>query len=66
MAAGQKLVRILATRSGSHVELAFTTEGSGTIKVVATEDQIDQLVDELEDILNSPVGPEESEGPDAA
>ncbi|GJE54045.1 MULTISPECIES: hypothetical protein [Methylobacterium] len=59
MSAAKKLVRILATRTGEAIELAFATEGGGTVKVLASEDQIDQLVDELEDILNSPADGEE-------
>lgn len=59
MSAAKKLVRILATRTGEAIELAFATEGGGTVKVLASEDQIDQLVDELEDILNSPADGDE-------
>lgn len=54
MSAAKKLVRILAARSGDSIELAFATADGDTIKVLASEDQVDQLVDELEDILNSP------------
>ncbi|GLS42455.1 hypothetical protein [Methylobacterium brachythecii] len=54
MSAAKKLVRILAARSGDSIELAFATADGDTVKVLASEDQIDQLVDELEDILNSP------------
>ncbi|MET0258173.1 MAG: hypothetical protein ABW179_06285 [Methylobacterium sp.] len=60
MSAPKKLVRILAARSGESIELAFATEGGGTVKVLASEDQIDQLVDELEDILNSPADGEDA------
>ncbi|NEU12543.1 hypothetical protein G3T14_10385 [Methylobacterium sp. BTF04] len=66
MSATHKLARILAARSGAHIELALATESGQTLKVLATPDQIDMLVDELEDILNSPVEPEVSEPPPAA
>ena len=42
------------------------TESGEVLKVLATEDQIDRLVDELEDILNSPAVPDDGEPPDAA
>lgn len=54
MSQPQKLARILAARSGAHIELAIATEGGQTLKLLATQEQIDMLVDELEDILNSP------------
>lgn len=54
MTAGNKLARILATRTGEAIELAFVTEDGRTTRVLASEDQIDRLVDELEDVLNSP------------
>lgn len=66
MSATQKLARILASRSGSHIELALATEGGQTLRVLATPDQIDMLVDELEDILNSPPESDDREPPDAA
>ncbi|GEP04861.1 hypothetical protein [Methylobacterium oxalidis] len=50
----QRLARILATRTGEEIELAIATAGGETLKVLATQEQIDMLVDELEDILNSP------------
>ena len=54
MSATKTLARILATRTGEGIELAFATQDGQTVKVLASEDQIDRLVDELEDILNSP------------
>lgn len=54
MSMPQKLARILAARSGAHIELAIATEGGQTLKLLATQEQVDMLVDELEDILNSP------------
>ncbi|MCJ2035895.1 hypothetical protein [Methylobacterium sp. J-068] len=66
MSTTQKLARILATRSGGGIELALATESGQTLKVLATSDQIDMLVDELEDILNSPEEPEDHEPPSAA
>ncbi|KQP90831.1 MULTISPECIES: hypothetical protein [unclassified Methylobacterium] len=66
MSTTQKLARILAARSGSGIELALATESGQTLKVLATSEQIDMLVDELEDILNSPEEPEAPEPPAAA
>ncbi|MBX9933720.1 MAG: hypothetical protein K2Y56_19735 [Methylobacterium sp.] len=66
MSQTQKLARILASRSGGHIELALATEGGQTLKVLATQDQIDMLVDELEDILNSPAEEGPSGPPEAA
>lgn len=57
----QRLVRILASRSGGGIALALATEDGRTLTVLASEDQIDRLVDELEDILNSPSEPEDPE-----
>ena len=56
----------IRTRVGPHIELAVETESGEVLKVLATEDQIDRLVDELEDILNSPAVPDDGEPPDAA
>lgn len=66
MSVTQKLARILATRTGENIALAIATEGGQTLKVVATPDQIDMLIDELEDILNSPAEPGSGEPPAAA
>ncbi len=66
MTVAQKLTRILATRTGAEIELAFVTEDGRTTKVLASEDQVDRLVDELEDILNSPGEDESGEPPAAA
>lgn len=66
MTATSKLTRILATREGRAIELAFVTEDGRTTKVLASEDQIDRLVDELEDVLNSPAEGESGEPPAAA
>lgn len=66
MTAGNKLARILAARSGETIELAFVTEDGRTTKVLASEDQIDRLVDELEDVLNSPAEGGSGEPPAAA
>lgn len=63
MSAPQILARILASRSGGRIELALATEGGQTLRVLATPDQIDMLVDELEDILNSPSEPDDNESP---
>jgi hypothetical protein len=41
----QKLARILATRVGEDIELAIATERGETLKVLATSDQVDMLVD---------------------
>ena len=66
MTAGNQLARILAARSGEAIELAFVTEDGRTTKVLASEDQIDRLVDELEDVLNSPAEGGSGEPPAAA
>ncbi|WP_287978921.1 hypothetical protein [Sphingomonas sp.] len=66
MSTTQKLARILAARSGGGIELALATESGQTLKVLATAEQIDMLVDELEDILNSPEEPADREPPSAA
>ena len=66
MSALKILARILTTRVGPHIELALTTEDGETLKVLATPDQIDRLVDELEDILNSPMKAGPGEPPEAA
>ena len=66
MSAAQKLTRILATRTGAAIELAFVTEDGRTTKVLASDEQIDLLVDELEDILNSPAEETSGEPPAAA
>ena len=62
----KRLARVLATRSGPDVELAFATSDGHTVKILASEEQMDRLVDELEDILNSPVETEPGEPPAAA
>ncbi|GJE70413.1 hypothetical protein [Methylorubrum podarium] len=66
MTAGNKLARILATRTGESIELAFETVDGRTTRVLASDDQIDRLVDELEDILNSPAETGSGEPPAAA
>ena len=66
MSAIKILARILATRVGPHIELAVETETGEVLKVLATEDQVDRLVDELEDILDSPAEPEDDGPPQAA
>ncbi len=43
-------------------QLALATESSQPLRVRATPDQIDMLVDELEDILNLP---QESDAPES-
>ncbi|WP_430913580.1 hypothetical protein [Methylobacterium sp. sgz302541] len=53
MSSARRLTRFLASRSGRDIELALATETGETFKVIATADQIDRLVDELEDMLNS-------------
>lgn len=62
----QKLARILASRSGETIELAIAAEGGQTLRLLATPDQIDRLIDELEDILNSPVEAGTDGPPEAA
>jgi hypothetical protein len=62
----QKLARILAVRVGEEIELAIATERGETLKVMASSDQIDMLVDELEDVLNSPAEPGTGGPPEAA
>ncbi|AWN42471.1 hypothetical protein U8607_16970 [Methylobacterium durans] len=62
----QRLARILATRSGDGIELAIATATGETLKVLATQEQIDMLVDELEDILNSPTEDAPGGPPEAA
>jgi hypothetical protein len=66
MTAGNKLARILATRTGEAIELAFVTEDGRTTRVLASEDQIDRLVDELEDVHNSPTETGSGDPPAAA
>ena len=66
MSAIKILARVLATRVGPHIELAVEAETGEVMKVLATEDQIDRLIDELEDLLNSPAGPGDDEPPEAA
>lgn len=52
--APKRIVRLLTSRDGEDIELAFVTESGETIRLLATEDQADRLVDELEDVLNAP------------
>ena len=66
MSAIKILARILTVRVGPHIELAVETETGEVLKVLATEDQIDRLVDELDDILNSPAAPDGDGPPEAA
>ncbi len=66
MSAIKILARIPTARVGPHIELAVETETGEVLKVLATEDQVDRLVDELEDILNSPADPEDDGPPQAA
>ena len=66
MSAIKILARILTARVGPHIELALATEGGEVVKVLATHEQIDMLVDELEDILNSSGAPDPDEPPEAA
>lgn len=66
MSALKILARVLATRVGPHIELAVETQSGEVLKVLATEEQIDLLVDELEDLLHSPAGPEDDGPPQAA
>ena len=66
MSAIRILARILATRVGPHIELAVEAQSGEVMKVLATQEQVDRLVDELEDILNSPAGPEDDGPPEAA
>lgn len=66
MSASKILARILTTRVGPHIELALAMQNGEVVKVLATPDQVDRLVDELEDILNSPEDPEPDGPPEAA
>ncbi len=66
MSALKILARVLTARVGPHIELALATEDGETVKVLATPDQIDRLIDELEDMLNSGDEPEDGEPPEAA
>ncbi len=66
MSAIKILARILASRVGPHIELAIEAQSGEVLKVLATEDQIDRLVDELEDLLHSPAGPDDEGPPEAA
>ncbi|MDP4023251.1 hypothetical protein Q8W71_11490 [Methylobacterium sp. NEAU 140] len=66
MSALKMLDRILATRVGPHIELAIEARTGEVLKVLATEDQVDRLVDELEDLLNSPAAPDDGGPPEAA
>lgn len=53
MSSAKRLTRFLASRAGRDIEIALATETGETIRLIATPDQIDRLVDELEDVLNS-------------
>lgn len=66
MTALKILARSLTTRVGPHIELALGTQDGETFKVLATPDQIDRLIDELEDILHAPAAPDDGEPPEAA
>lgn len=66
MTALKILARILTARVGPHIELALATEDGETVKVLATPEQIDMLIDELEDILHAPESPDDGEPPEAA
>lgn len=66
MSAQKILARILTSRVGPHIELALALQGGEVVKVLATPDQVDRLVDELEDILNSGDEPEPDGPPEAA
>ena len=66
MTAGNKLARILATRTWEAIELAFVTEDGRTTRALASEDQNDRLVEELEDVLNSPTETGSGDPPAAA
>ncbi|WP_375462483.1 hypothetical protein [uncultured Methylobacterium sp.] len=66
MTALKILARALTTRVGPHIELALATEDGEVVKVLATPDQIDRLIDELEDMLHAPAGPDDGAPPEAA
>lgn len=66
MSAIKILARVLTARVGPHIELAVETESGEVLKVLATEDQIDRLIDELEDMLHAPADPEDDGPPEAA
>lgn len=61
MSAPKRVTRFLTTRSGGDIEIALATEDGQTVRVIATADQIDRLVDELEDVLHSSDGDEPPE-----
>ncbi len=66
MSAAKILARILTSRVGPHIELALALQGGEVVKVLATPDQADRLVDELEDLLNAPDEPSPDDPPEAA
>lgn len=66
MSAAKILARILTSRVGPHIELALALQGGEVVKVLATPDQADRLVDELEDLLNAPDEPGPDDPPEAA
>ena len=66
MSAIKILARVLASRVGPHIELAIEAQSGEILKLLATEDQIDRLVDELEDLLHAPAEPEDDGPPQAA
>lgn len=57
------LRRIGAARRGRFVEITCITEAGATVTFLASLDQTDRLVDELEDVLNAPDDPGEDENP---
>lgn len=54
MSQAKRIVRLLTTREGADIALAFVTQDGETIRLLVSEDQADRLVDELEDVLNAP------------
>lgn len=54
MADEKVLRRIGAKRRGRSIVLTCFTDDGATITLLASDDQVDRLVDELEDALNSP------------
>lgn len=54
MVVAKRLRRIETRREGGSIVLSLMTEDGTTTSVLASEDQIDRLVDELDDILNTP------------
>jgi hypothetical protein len=51
MTAAHQLARVLASKTADGFRLTFETDPGQVFKVVATEEQADGLVEELEELL---------------